>query len=164
MNALKIEVSILTISDHAAAGTATDQSGPALEHSVAGRGWTLKATRIVPDDVQQIQTAILELAEAEGCTLVLTTGGTGVAPRDVTPEAVRAIATKELPGFGEMMRAESLKISRHAILLRNMAAVVGRTLVVCLPGTPKGAVECLSFVAGVIPHAVAQINEQPTEH
>ena len=164
MNATQIGVSILTISDRAAAGTYNDESGPVLEHAVAGRGWTLMATRIVPDDMAEIQTAILEMVEQEGCTLVLTTGGTGVAPRDVTPEAVRGIAAKELPGFGELMRIDSMKISRHAMLSRNMAAVVGRALVVCLPGTPKGAGECLSFVAGLIPHAVALINEIPTEH
>ena len=164
MNAPEIEVGIVTISDRASAGTYQDESGPALERAVGGRGWKLKAKRIVPDDMAQIQTAILELVDHEGCALVLTTGGTGVAPRDVTPEAVRVIATKELPGFGELMRAESAKISRHGMLSRNMAAVVGRALVVCLPGTPKGAVECLSFVAGIIPHAVALISEQPTEH
>jgi molybdopterin adenylyltransferase len=164
MNPPPIGICILTISDRAAAGTYTDESGPALERAVSGRGWTLLATCTVPDDMAEIQTAILEMVEQEGCTLVLTTGGTGVAPRDVTPEAVRGIASKELPGFGELMRLDSMKISRHAMLSRNMAAVVGRALVVCLPGTPKGAVECLSFIAGLIPHAVALINEIPTEH
>ena len=161
---MSIRVGILTISDRAAAGVYSDEGGPTLQRAAAGYGWQVKATRLTPDDVKQIQTAIHELVEREGCQLVLATGGTGAAPRDVTPEAVRAIAVKELPGFGEVMRAESLKISPHAILSRNLAAVVGRALVVCLPGKPKAAVECLSFVAPAIPHAVALINEQPTEH
>ncbi|MBI5394156.1 MAG: MogA/MoaB family molybdenum cofactor biosynthesis protein [Verrucomicrobia bacterium] len=164
MNAPAIEVGILTISDRAAAGTYQDESGPALERAVTSRGWTLNATCVVPDDEERIQTAIGELIKTGSCTLVLTTGGTGITPRDVTPEAVRAIASKELPGFGELMRTESHKINRHAMLSRNLAAVVGRTLVVCLPGSPKAAVECLSFVAGAIPHAIALINEEPTEH
>ncbi len=164
MSALEIEVGIVTISDRVVAGECQDEAGQALERALAGRGRKLKAKRLVSDDAAQIETAILELADHEDCALVLTTGGTGLAPREVTPEAVHAIAVKELPGFGEMMRAESAKISRHAMLSRGMAAVVGRALVVCLPGTPKGAVECLSFVAGIIPHAVGMISEQPAAH
>ena len=90
------------------------------------------------------------------------TGGTGVALRDVTPEAVLEIAVRELPGFGEAMRMESLKITRNAILSRNLAAVVDKTLVICLPGKPSGAVECLGFVAGAIPHCVEVLQEVPT--
>ena len=92
----------------------------------------------------------------------LTTGGTGVALRDVTPEAVREIAIRELPGFGEAMRMESLKITKNAILSRNLAAVVDKTLVICLPGKPGGAVECLGFVVGAIPHCVEVLSEVPT--
>jgi molybdopterin adenylyltransferase len=159
-----LHVGILTVSDRASAGVYQDESGPALEKAVRGYGWVPHATRIVPDDVTRIQTAIREMIVSNGCQLLLATGGTGIAPRDVTPEAVRAIATKDLPGFGELMRAESLKISPHAALSRNMAAVVGRALVVCLPGKPKAAVECLGFVAAAIPHAVALITDQPSEH
>jgi molybdopterin adenylyltransferase len=97
-----------------------------------------------------------------GCVLVLTTGGTGVALRDVTPEAVREIAVRELPGFGEVMRMESLKITPNAILSRNLAAVVDQALVICLPGKPSGAVECLSFVHKAIPHCVEVLQEVPT--
>jgi molybdopterin adenylyltransferase len=86
--------------------------------------------------------------------LVLTTGGTGIGPRDVTPEAVRELASRELPGFGEVMRSESSKLTPHAILSRSLAAVVDHALVLCLPGKPQGAVECLGFVAQAIPHAV----------
>jgi molybdopterin adenylyltransferase len=115
----------------------------------------------VRDEVEQIQRAIREQI-AKGCHLVLTTGGTGVAPRDVTPEAVREIADRELPGFGEVMRMESLKITQNAILSRNLAAAVGNALVICLPGKPKGAVECLGFVVGAIPHCVEVVAGVPT--
>ena len=98
----------------------------------------------------------------QGCRVILTTGGTGVAKRDVTPEAVREIASRELPGFGEVMRIESMKITPNAILSRNLAAVVETTLVICLPGKPSGAVECLGFVAGAVPHCVEVLKELPT--
>ena len=97
-----------------------------------------------------------------GANLVLTTGGTGVALRDVTPEAVREIAVRELPGFGELMRMESLKITPNAILSRSLAVVVEKGLVICLPGKPSGAVECLGFVLGAIPHCVEVVQEVPT--
>jgi len=98
----------------------------------------------------------------QGCGLILTTGGTGISPRDVTPEAIRAIMRVELPGFGEVMRAESMKITPNAILSRNLAAVVDRALVIALPGKPSGAVECLSFVQGAIPHGVTVAQGTPT--
>jgi molybdopterin adenylyltransferase len=92
----------------------------------------------------------------------LTTGGTGVTPRDVTPEALREIGGRELPGFGEVMRRESIKLTQNAILSRSLAIVVDKALVICLPGKPKGAVECLGFVAGAIPHCVELLQEVPT--
>ena len=119
------------------------------------------AENLVPDEKRDIQRAIREQI-AKGCNLILTTGGTGVALRDVTPEAVRELASKELPGFGEVMRMESLKITRNAILSRSLAAVVEHSLVICLPGKPSGAVECLGFVAGAIPHTVEVLREIPT--
>src|SRR5207244_8600492 len=107
------------------------------------------AESLVPDEKRQIQRAVREQVN-KGCALILTTGGTGVALRDVTPEAVREIALRELPGFGEVMRSESMKITPNAILSRNLAVVVEKALVICLPGKPSGAVECLSFVLGAI--------------
>ena len=121
----------------------------------------MRAENLVPDEKAAIQQAIRDQI-ARGCQLILTTGGTGVALRDVTPEAVREIAVRELPGFGEVMRAESMKLTQNAILSRNLAVVVDRALVVCLPGKPKGAVECLSFVVGAIPHCVEILQEVPT--
>lgn len=158
---MKILTGLITISDRAARGEYEDLGGPALKQASATHGWQVAAETLVPDEKREIQRAIREHI-ARGCQLILTTGGTGVALRDVTPEAVREIAVRELPGFGEVMRLESLKLTRHAILSRCLAAVVDRTLVVCLPGKPSGAVECLSFVAGAIPHCVEVLQEVPT--
>src|SRR5438477_7564208 len=161
MSNRQIHVGIITISDRASKGLYDDLGGPALKQAAERRGWKVLAEALVPDETRDIQRAIREQI-AKGCHLVLTTGGTGVALRDVTPEAVREIAVRELPGFGEAMRMESMKITRNAILSRNLAAVVDKTLVICLPGKPSGAVECLGFVAGAIPHCVEVLQEVPT--
>ncbi|MBN8247391.1 MAG: MogA/MoaB family molybdenum cofactor biosynthesis protein [Verrucomicrobia bacterium] len=158
---MEIVCGIITVSDRASEGAYEDLGGPAVAASAAAFGWRIAATTVVPDDLRQIQRAIRE-HQAQGCHLVLTTGGTGIARRDVTPEAVREIADREIPGFGEAMRLRSLEITPNAILSRGMAAVVGRTLVVCLPGKPAGAVQCLGFVAGAIPHGVRVLQEVPT--
>lgn len=158
---MQINVGIVTVSDRASKGEYDDLGGPALKQAAAGYGWTVAGEALVPDEKRDIQRAIRELIN-KGCGLVLTTGGTGVAPRDVTPEAIREIAIRELPGFGEVMRMESLKITKNAILSRNLAAVVDNALVVALPGKPSGAVECLSFVVGAIPHCVKVVQGVPT--
>jgi molybdopterin adenylyltransferase len=158
---MQLDVGIITVSDRASRGLYDDLGGPALQEAAAGYGWNVVDSVLVPDEIQDIQRAIRSLI-GKGCALVLTTGGTGVALRDVTPEAVRQIAIRELPGFGEQMRMESLKITPNAILSRNLAAVVDRTLVICLPGKPKGAVECLGFVVKAIPHCVEVLQEVPT--
>jgi len=158
---MKMDVGIITISDRASKGLYDDLGGPALKQAADKHGWNVLAEALVPDEKREIQRAIREQI-AKGCHLILTTGGTGVALRDVTPEAVRDIAFRELPGFGEAMRMESMKITRNAILSRNLAAVVDKTLVLCLPGKPSGAVECLGFVAGAIPHCVEVLQEVPT--
>ena len=158
---MQLNVGIITVSDRASKGLYDDLGGPALQEASAGYGWNVLESVLVPDEIQDIQRAIRSLI-GKGCSLVLTTGGTGVALRDVTPEAVRQIAVRELPGFGEQMRMESLKFTPNAILSRNLAAVVDRTLVICLPGKPKGAVECLSFEVQAIPHCVEVLQEVPT--
>jgi molybdopterin adenylyltransferase len=158
---MQINTGILTISDRASRGEYEDLGGPALKKAAEGFGWNVSAGAIVPDEKGEIQRAVRELI-AGGCSLILTTGGTGAALRDVTPEAVREIALRELPGFGEVMRSESLKITPHAILSRNLAVVVDRTLVICLPGKPSGAVECLGFVAKAVPHCVGLLREAPS--
>ena len=152
---------VITISDRASAGDYKDLGGPALKEVAKKSGWQVLCETVIPDDVTKIQESIRSFSK-QGCGLVLTTGGTGISPRDVTPEAIRAIMRVELPGFGEVMRAESMKITPNAILSRNLAAVVDDSLVIALPGKPRGAVECLGFIAGAIPHAVAVAQKQPT--
>ena len=158
---MQIHVGIITISDRASRGQYDDLGGPAVRQAANGFGWKVLVESLVPDEKRDIQRAIRDQI-AKGCQLILTTGGTGVALRDVTPEAVREIATRELPGFGEIMRAESMKITKNAILSRNLAVVVEKALVICLPGKPSGAVECLGFVVGAIPHCVEVLQEVPT--
>ena len=158
---MQIVTGIITVSDRASAGEYVDLGGPALKKVAEDAGWQVLSEAIVPDDLKRIQETVRSFAQ-QGCGLILTTGGTGLTPRDVTPEAIRAIMRVELPGFGEVMRAESMKITPNAILSRNLAAIVDQTLVIALPGKPSGAVECLGFVAGAIPHGVALAQRLPT--
>src|SRR5712664_4258298 len=155
---MEIRAGIITVSDRASRGLYDDLGGPALKKAAEGYQWKVLAEALVPDEKRDIQRAIREHI-AKGCQLILTTGGTGVALRDVTPEAVREIAVRELPGFGEVMRLESLKITRNAILSRNLAVVVDKALVICLPGKPSGALECLGFVVGAISYCVEVLQE-----
>jgi molybdopterin adenylyltransferase len=157
----QMAVGIITISDRASAGHYDDLGGPALKEAAQKAGWQVLAEAIVPDEAARIQDTIRSFSK-QGCGVILTTGGTGIDQRDVTPEAIRAIMRVELPGFGEVMRAESMKITPNAILSRNLAAVVDQALVIALPGKPSGAVECLSFVQGAIPHGVALAQGTPT--
>ncbi len=161
MSDAAIQVGIITISDRATSGEYDDLGGPALRAECGARSWQVLAEVIVPDEIPRIQDAIRSLG-SQGCSLVLTTGGTGIAPRDVTPEAIRGLMRVELPGFGEVMRMESMKLTKNAILSRALAAVVDRSLVVALPGKPQGAVDCLRFVEGAIPHAVKLALRVPT--
>ena len=158
---MQIVCGIITISDRASAGQYDDLGGPAVKKFAEQAGWQVLAEAIVPDDESRIQGTIRSFSQ-QGCGLILTTGGTGVGPRDVTPDAIRAIMRVEIPGFGEMMRAESVKITPNAILSRSLAAIVDLSLVIALPGKPSGAVECLGFVEGAIPHAVALAQRVPT--
>ena len=158
---MQIQAGIITISDRASKGLYDDLGGPALKEAAEGYGWKVITESLVPDEKRDIQRGIREQI-AKGCQLILSTGGTGVALRDVTPEAVREIAIRELPGFGEIMRIESMKITKNAILSRSLAVVVDKTLIICLPGKPSGALECLSFVVGAIPHCVEVLQEIPT--
>ncbi len=158
---MHITVGIITVSDRATSGEYEDLGGPALKEAAEKYGWEVLSEAIVPDDVPRIQETIRSFSD-QGCGLVLLTGGTGVAVRDVTPEAIRAIMRVEIPGFGETMRRESIKITPNGILSRSLAGIVERALVIALPGKPSGAVECLSFVVGAIPHAVALAQRVPT--
>ena len=158
---MQITVGIITVSDRASQGEYEDLGGPALKQVAVQSSLDVLAEAVLPDDFTRVQETIRSFSE-QGCGLVLTTGGTGIAERDITPEAIRGLMRLELPGFGEVMRAESMKITTNAILSRNLAAVVGRSLVIALPGKPTGAVECLGFVMGAIPHGVALAQRVPT--
>ena len=158
-----IRVAIITISDSVVAGTREDRSGPVLRERVEALGWQVAAEEIVPDEVDRISAVLKELADVAKVSLILTTGGTGVSPRDVTPEAARTVIDREIPGLGEVMRAEGRKVTPFAALSRSMAGTRGTTLIVNLPGSPKGAVESLDAVAGLLPHLV-DLLEGRTEH
>ena len=158
---ISVSVGIITVSDRAAAGKYDDLGGPALNEAAQKLGWRVLAEAVVPDEISRIRETLRSFSD-QGCGLILATGGTGIAERDVTPEAIRGMMRVELPGFGETMRRESMKITPNAILSRSLAAVVEHSLVLALPGKPSGAVECLGFVAGAIPHAVALAQRVPT--
>ena len=158
-----MRTAILTISDSTVAGTREDRSGPALEARAAELGWTVINKLALPDEEERIATALRELADSGQIDVILTTGGTGPAPRDVTPEATRRIADRDIPGFGELMRSEGLKSTKFAPLSRGGAWTRGSTLILNLPGSPKGAVQSLDAVAYMVKHVVDLLNGR-TEH
>ena len=159
MNALSARIGILTVSDRASRGEYADEGGPAIRAYLAevlASPWE-PLERVVPDDIDSIATTIRALADA-GCCLIVTTGGTGPAPRDVTPEATEQVCTKLLPGFGELMRKVSLDKVPTAILSRQTAGVCGGALVVNLPGRPRSIRECLDAVFPAIPYCIDLIH------
>lgn len=157
------KVGILTVSDQAAQGKRQDVSGQQLRRLVGNIGGKVARYRIVPDEQPVIEEALIELADVNGCDLVLTTGGTGLASRDVTPEATKAVSEKEVPGISETMRAATVSKTKFAILSRATAGVRGKSLIVNLPGSPKGAEECFQAIEAVLPHAL-DILSGHTEH
>lgn len=158
-----IRVAVLTISDSAVAGTREDRSGPAVAEKAHSLGWSVVAKEVHRDEMGEIAAAMTRLIDEGYADLVITTGGTGLGPRDVTPEATKAIAHREVPGFGELMRAEGRKTARFASLSRGGAAARGRGLILNLPGSPRGAVDSLVAVADLIPHAIDLLQGR-TEH
>ena len=161
-----VRIGILTISDRASGGQYEDVSGPAIE------AWLTRAIRspwtsfrrIVPDGLESVRDALIALCDNDGADLVLTTGGTGPALRDVTPEATTAVCEKMLPGFGELMRATSLKFVPTAILSRQTAGIRGCTLIVNLPGSTGGVRDGLAVLDGLVEHAVELVRGEPTTH
>lgn len=140
---------VLTISDSSFQGARADISGPAVAARLQELGWTVQGPQVLPDEQSAITARLLELCAIE-VGAIFTTGGTGVAPRDVTPEATRAVLEKELPGFGELMRAEGRKATRYADLSRAIAGIRGKSVIVNLPGSPKGALESLNAIVGLV--------------
>jgi molybdenum cofactor synthesis domain-containing protein len=136
-------------------------SGPALEEAVKGEGWLVAKSDVIPDDLETIQQTLTGWADGGEIDVLLTTGGTGFAQRDVTPEATLAVIQRNATGIAEAMRAASLKITPHAMLSRAEAGIRGKTLIVNLPGSPKGAVENLAVVMPVLPHAVQLLQDDP---
>lgn len=149
-----IQVAIVTVSDSAVAGTREDRSGPKLRERSEALGWTVAAQELVPDETAQISAVLRRLADTGRFSVILTTGGTGVALRDVTPEATRAVIEREISGVAEVMRAEGRKATPLAALSRAVAGVRGHTVIINLPGSPKGAVESLDAIVNLIPHIV----------
>jgi molybdopterin adenylyltransferase len=158
-----IQAAVLTISDSAMAGTREDRSGPAVRDRLEALGHHVTVMRTVPDERHQIAAALKELTVASGVSAIFTTGGTGIAPRDVTPEATRDVIEREIPGLGEVMRAEGRKAVRTAPLSRALAGSRGKVLIVNLPGSPRGAVESLDAIVELVPHIVDLLNGR-TEH
>ena len=152
-----MKAAILTLSDKGARGEREDRSGPALENWLTERGVTVLHTEIAPDELDVIFVKLEGWADSGVFDLILTTGGTGLSPRDVTPDATRKIVEREIPGFGEVMRRVSMEKTPHAMISRAIAGVRNRTLIINLPGSPGGAVENLAAVWPAIPHAVAKI-------
>jgi len=149
-----IAAAIVTVSDSAVQGTRPDRSGPKLRERIESLGWTVAAQELVPDEADQIAATLRRLADTAAASVILTTGGTGVALRDVTPEATRTVIEREIPGVAELMRAEGRKNTPFAVLSRGLAGTRGRSLIVNLPGSPKGAVESFDAIAKLIPHIV----------
>ncbi len=158
---MKVSIGIITVSDRSARGERADASGPALEQFIKAQGWQVGRTLIVPDELQTVRDLLIAWAGDGDLDVILTTGGTGFSPRDVTPEATEAALERRAPGIAEAMRAASLAITPHAMLSRAVAGIRGRTLIVNLPGSPKGAVENLQVIRPVLEHAVQLLSEDP---
>lgn len=149
-----ITVAVLTISDSAVAGTRADSSGPGICKHVEQLGWSVTATRVVPDDQAVIAKQLADWADSAAAGVILTTGGTGVSPRDVTPEATRSILDREMPGPAELMRARGLEQTNLAVLSRALVGARKESLIINLPGSPKGAIFSLQVIEYLIPHIV----------
>ena len=154
-----MKIGRLTISDRASAGIYEDRSGPEIEQilRVIFGGELVFAPAIVPDEISLISAALIKFADEQKCDLIMTTGGTGIGPRDVTPEATRAVLEKELPGFGEIMRIQSFAKVKTAVLSRAVAGTRGSSLIINLPGKPSAVRECLEILAPAIREGVAHL-------
>ena len=149
-----MRIAVITVSDRCSRGERKDASGPALAEAIQRHGWAVAERAVLADEVAGIEEALARLADSGAVDVVLTTGGTGLAARDVTPEATLAVVSRRVPGMAEAMRAASLAATPHAMLSRAEAGVRGRCLIVNLPGSPRGAVECFEVVAPALTHAV----------
>jgi molybdenum cofactor synthesis domain-containing protein len=158
---MTLRFGILTVSDRSARGERPDLSGPALAELITAQGWKVDRTAILPDELEALRQLLSSWADGDDLDVILTTGGTGFARRDVTPEATRRVIEREAPGLAEAMRFESLKVTPHAMLSRALAGIRGRVLIVNLPGSPKAAQENLRVILPVLPHAVELLHDDP---
>ncbi len=158
---MTLRIGILTCSDRCSRGERPDLSGPALADLVRAQGWQVVQTAIVPDDLEILRDTLSRWADSGEMDILLTTGGTGFAPRDVTPEATGQVIDRAVPGLAESMRSESLKLTPHAMLSRAAAGIRGRVLIINLPGSPKAAVENFQVVIPVLTHAVELLTDDP---
>ena len=156
-----MRIGILTVSDRSARGERPDLSGPAIEKTITDQGWSVIRMEIMPDEMLMLKEALANWADSGKMDIILTTGGTGFSPRDVTPEATKAVIERDAPGLVESMRTGSLKVTAHAMLSRASAGIRGRTLIVNLPGSPRGAIENLNVILPVLKHAVELLSEDP---
>ena len=161
---MTLRFAILTVSDRSSRGERADVSGPALVELVRSRDWEVVGQKIVPDDIEAIMGALQAWADSGDADVILATGGTGFAPRDVTPEAARAVIERLTPGLDEAMRYASLQITPHAMLSRAVSGIRKRTLIITLPGSPKGASENLQVVVPALEHAVKLLREEDAGH
>jgi molybdopterin adenylyltransferase len=152
-----MKAAILTISDKGSKGERIDESGPALAAWLSARSVEIACTEILPDEAEQISTRLIELSDSGKFDLILTSGGTGVSPRDVTPDATLKILDREIPGFGEAMRASSMAKTPFAMISRAVAGIRKHVLIINLPGSPKGAIENIEVVWPAVPHTVKKI-------
>jgi len=157
-----IRAAILTVSDSASAGTRADTSGPGLAARIAELGWSVAATSLVPDDMREIAVKLSEWSDA-GLGLILTTGGTGVATRDITPEATRMVIEREIPGMAELIRMRGMEQTKLSVLSRGLVGQRKQSLIVNLPGSPRGALFSLQVIEHLIPHVVDLLQGR-TEH
>jgi len=153
---------VITVSDKGFAGEREDRSGVVVRQILEGAGIEVRRAEIVPDDLEALKLLLEELCR-QGYNLVVTTGGTGLSPRDVTPEATLAVIEKEIPGMAEAMRSESMKVTAHAMISRAVCGLRGATLIINLPGSPAGARECLEVVMASVPHALEVAAGQASE-
>ncbi|MBN2374530.1 MogA/MoaB family molybdenum cofactor biosynthesis protein [bacterium] len=154
---------VITISDKGASGKREDRSGPALVRAVENAGIDVTFIRIVPDEIDQIEEALIEACDKNNLDLVLTTGGTGLSPRDVTPEATKKVIERDSPGFSEAIRQNGLKSTPYAMISRGVSGIRGKTLIINLPGSVSGATEGIHAILSAIPHALAKLCGDPAE-